>query len=172
MNKVAELFLAFASVSLLAVGGGTAVLPQIKTLVVETYHWIDAEQFVEIYSLGQLSPGPNMLMVSVIGLHVAGFFGALAATVGFFLPSGLLTLAVGSVWDRFESHPWRRMIQHGLAPVSIGLMLSGVYAVGHAALRDWIGAAIAVSVFATCMTTKTNPILLILGGALVGLALF
>ena len=55
----------FALLSILAVGGGTAVLPEMKALTVNRFHWLTPEQFGQIYSLGQLAPGPNMLMVSV-----------------------------------------------------------------------------------------------------------
>ena len=75
MNKLVNLVNVFALLSLLAVGGGTAVLPQMKHDVVVTHRWLSAEQFTDIYSLGQLSPGPNMNMVTVIGYHVSGIAG-------------------------------------------------------------------------------------------------
>ncbi len=77
MNKLVSLINMFALLSLLAVGGGTAVLPQMKHETVGTHEWLSAEQFTDIYSLGQLAPGPNMNMVTVIGYHVAGIPGAI-----------------------------------------------------------------------------------------------
>ena len=69
MSKLISLVNVFALLSILAVGGGTAVLPQMKHEVVAQHHWQTAAQFTDIYSLGQLSPGPNMNMVTVIGYH-------------------------------------------------------------------------------------------------------
>jgi chromate transporter len=64
MSKLVELVNVFALLSILAVGGGTAVLPQMKHDVVDHRQWISADEFADIYSLGQLAPGPNMNMVS------------------------------------------------------------------------------------------------------------
>ena len=81
----------FSLLSILAVGGGTAVLPEMKAMTVEVHGWLTDSQFRDVYSLGQLAPGPNMLMVIVIGYHVAGTLGAVLAFTGFFLPASALT---------------------------------------------------------------------------------
>jgi chromate transporter len=83
MIKLVNLVNVFALLSLLAVGGGTAVLPQMKHDVVVTHRWLSAEQFTDIYSLGQLSPGPNMNMVTVIGYHVSGIPGAILVLLAY-----------------------------------------------------------------------------------------
>ena len=87
MNKLVSLVNVFALLSLLAVGGGTAVLPQMKHETVATHRWLSAEQFTDIYGLGQLAPGPNMNMVDVIGYRVAGIPGAFLALLAFYLPA-------------------------------------------------------------------------------------
>ena len=84
MKKIVNLVNVFALLSLLAVGGGTAVLPQMKYETVTLHHWLSAVQFTDLYSLGQLSPGPNMNMVTVIGYDVAGLTGAIIV-----LPQGV-----------------------------------------------------------------------------------
>jgi chromate transporter len=159
----------FSLLSILAVGGGTAVLPEMKSLTVEHFHWLTSEQFGEIYSLGQLAPGPNMLMVSVIGYRVAGYPGALAALVGFFLPAGLLMFGVARVWDRYSASPFKIACERGLAPVTIGLMLAGTLILARTVIGAWWpDAAIAVAVTVILLAVKINPVILILGGGLVG----
>jgi chromate transporter len=127
-----HLTLTFGLLSLLAVGGGTAVLPEMQSILLYEFG-LTHDRFVHIYSLGQLAPGPNMLMVLVIGLQVAGMLGAAVVFLSFFIPSSVLCLLVGRPWINMGESPWRRAIQNALEPISIGLMVSGVYAVGKAA---------------------------------------
>ena len=75
MNKIVELINTFALLSLLAVGGGTAVLPEMKHDAVQVHHWVTDTQFAQIYSLGQLAPGPNMtcVWISMSSCHQSTF---------------------------------------------------------------------------------------------------
>lgn len=159
---------AFGLLSLLAVGGGAAVLPEMKETVVGEHHWLTDTQFVHVYSLGQLAPGPNMLMVQIIGDRVAGVPGALVALFAFFAPASLLTYGTGKLWDRLEGWPWRESIQRGLAPVSIGLMLGGTITIAKIAVTDPRTIALAGAVAAILLWRKVNPAYLILAGALIG----
>ena len=176
MNKLISLVNVFALLSLLAVGGGTAVLPQMKHDTVTTHQWLTAEQFTDIYSLGQLAPGPNMNMVSVIGYHVAGMAGAVLVLLAFYVPSCTLVFAVGKFWDHFEGSPWRDAVQRGMAPITIGLMLSGVYAIGrtatfnldHSTRHNTITVVISLLVTLILLRRHINPALLILAGGAVG----
>ena len=77
-TKILNLLWVFALLSLVAVGGGTAVLPEMRRILVGHFHWLSDKQFREIYSIGQIAPGPNMLMVLVIGYRLAGALGAIA----------------------------------------------------------------------------------------------
>ncbi|PNG27774.1 chromate transporter [Methylocella silvestris] len=161
----------FALLSVLAVGGGSAVLPEMKTLVVETHHWLNDDQFRDIYGLGQMAPGPNMLMVIVIGYHVTGFLGAFLAFFGFFVPAGLISFIGSRLWDHFEGSPWRRALQDGMAPLVVGLMIAGVIAIARTAINDWATLALAVGVFlGVAFAKRVNPSLFILAGGLIGLA--
>jgi chromate transporter len=176
MNKLVNLVNVFALLSILAVGGGTAVLPQMKHEVVTSHQWLSAEQFIDIYSLGQLAPGPNMNMVTVIGYHVAGAAGAVLVLLAFYLPSCTLVFAVGKIWDHFEGSPWRNAVQRGMAPITIGLMMSGVYAIGrtatinldHSMRHNLITVAITMAVTATLLIRHVNMALLILIGGAIG----
>jgi chromate transporter len=162
MSLLIHLAWTFALLSVLAVGGGTAVLPEMQTILAHQFG-IDHTQFVHIYSVGQLAPGPNMLMVLVIGYQIAGLIGAGVVLLSFFLPSSLMCFYMGRLWNRFGENPWRRSIQNALEPISIGLMSSGVYAVAKASVVSGITLALALVTLYLILRTKINPVLVILG---------
>ena len=170
MNHLLLLALNFSLLSLLAVGGGTAVLPEMQTLLAQQFH-IDHLQFVHIYSIGQIAPGPNMLMVLVIGFQVAGLLGAGVVLLSFFLPSSILCFYAGRIWDRFGESPWRRSIQNALEPISIGLMASGVYAVAKSSIVSPKTLVLALISLYFILKTKINPVFVILGSGMLGFLL-
>ena len=167
MSLLIHLAWTFALLSILAVGGGTAVLPEMQTILAHQFG-IDHTQFVHIYSIGQLAPGPNMLMVLVIGYQIAGLIGAGVVLLSFFLPSSLMCFYMGRLWNRFGESPWRRTIQNALEPISIGLMCSGVYAVAKASVVSSITLALALVTLYLILRTKINPVLVILGSGGLG----
>ena len=181
MKDFIQVINAFALLSLLAVGGGTAVLPQMKHDTVDVRHWVTDDQFTTIYSLGQLAPGPNMTMVSLIGYHAGknpalGLACGLAALIAFFFPSSLLCYIVSHIWDSCRDSPWRDAVQKGMAPITIGLMLAGVYAVGKTASVNLerslefnlITIAIGLAVVFILFARRMNPAILILLGGVAG----
>ena len=158
----------FSLLSVLAVGGGSAVLPEMKALVVESRHWLTEDQFRDLFGIGQMAPGPNMLMVILIGLHVTGAPGAVLAFVGFFLPSSAISLGVSRIWDRFENNPWRASLQRGLAPLVVGLMASGVVAIARIAAAEARTAALAAACgLCVLVLRRVNPALFVLAGGLI-----
>jgi chromate transporter len=162
MSLLIHLALTFALLSVLAVGGGTAVLPEMQIILAHQFG-INHTQFVHIYSIGQLAPGPNMLMVLAIGYQIAGLIGAGVVLLSFFLPSSVLCFYVGRIWNRFGESPWRRSIQNALEPISIGLMSSGVFAVAKASVVSGITLMLALVTLYLILRTKINPVLVILG---------
>jgi len=170
--QLIKLSLVFAMLGVLAVGGGTAVLPEMQHATVHWFNLTD-KQFRDIYSIGQVAPGPNMLMVLVIGYRLAGALGALVVGFAFFVPDCILTLAANRLWIHFSGSPWRISVQQGMAPVAIGLMFAGTYAIAKLSLfhvadqtPDFVAIAIAAVVTAVLLWRHINPgILVLLGGA-------
>jgi chromate transporter len=156
----------FALLSVVAVGGGTAVLPEMERLVVHQFHWMGDQQFRDIYSLGQVAPGPNMLMVIVIGYRLAGAAGAAVVGLAFFLPDCILTFLANRLWSRFSQSRWRTAVQRGFAPIAIGLMLSGTYALARLSIINLMGLAIAAVTCGILSWRRVNPLLLISAGGL------
>jgi chromate transporter len=172
MNELPALVRVFAYLSLLTVGGGMAAFPEMKTLTVDVHKWLTFPQLVHLYSVGQLAPGPNMMMIVPIGDWAGGPMGSILVLTAFFGPTALLTFLVGRWWIKLETWPWRSSIQQGLAPVSIGLLLAGCFTMAKGAIFGVETAAIAVGVLLILLQTKINPALLVLGAAVVGVLSF
>ena len=164
------LFAHFGAMSMLAIGGAIAVAPEIHRYVVDQRHWIDDAQFSAAIALAQAAPGPNLLFVPVIGYATAGLAGAGVALLGILLPSSALAMAA-TRWGhkRRESRGVRAFVA-GMAPVTIGLLLSTgvVLALPMARLpAAWllIAATVALS-----LTTRLNPVWMIATGGIAGAA--
>ena len=177
MNQLPILIRVFAYLSILTVGGGMAAFPEMEHLSVTVHQWMTSQQLVHMYSVGQLAPGPNMMMIVSIGdwavwkasgSMVLGILGGLVVVLAFFGPTGLLALIVGRGWKKLEKWPWRLSIQQGLAPVSVGLLLAGTLSMAKTAVTGWTTGGIALAVLLTMMWRKVNPALLVLGGAVAG----
>ncbi len=172
MSQVPALVRVFAYLSLLTVGGGMAAFPELKVLTVEVHHWLTFPQLVHLYSVGQMAPGPNMMMIVAIGEWAAGVLGAVVVVVAFFGPTSVMTLLTGRLWRKLEKWPWRSSIQQGLAPVSIGLLLAGCFSFAKGAVSGHETAAIAVGTLLVLLKYKVNPALLILAAAVIGATSF
>jgi chromate transporter len=169
MDQIPALIRVFAYLSLLTIGGGMAAFPEMKVQIVDVHGWLTAEELTHVYSTGQMSPGPNMMMVAEVGQLVAGPLGALVCALAFFVPTGILTFVVGRLWDRLAHWPWRDSIQKGLGPVAIGLAVGGLITFGKTAVTGWVTLIVGLLTFFAVMRTKINPVFFILAGAVVGL---
>jgi len=172
MNQIPALIRVFAYLSILTVGGGMAAFPEMKILTVDVHHWLDYHELIHMYSLGQLAPGPNMMMIVAIGDWAAGILGAIVVLVAFFGPTALLALVIGRAWNKLEKWPWRTSIQQGLAPVSIGLLLAGTLSMAKGSVTGWSTGGIALAVLLTMLWRKVNPALLVIGGGIAGVLAF
>ena len=162
----------FAQLSLLAFGGGATVLPEMQRQVVQVHHWMSAQEFSALFALAQAAPGPNMMVVTLIGWHVAGWRGALITTLGMFGPSSILTGAVLHAWERFKDRPWRRIVQNGLAPTAAGLIAASAVVITRGSAHGWVLGVIAAVAALILVKTRLHPLAVLAAGALVGLTGF
>lgn len=159
----------FALMSLFAIGGANGAVPEMYRLVVETRGWMTDRQFADMFALAQVTPGPNVIIVTLIGYHVAGIAGALVATLGMCGPACAFALFVGRVWDRFKHARWRIAIQAGLLPISIGLTAASALIVARAAATGWVSVALTVVAAAVSYKLSLNPLWIFAIAALLGL---
>ena len=162
----------FVQLSLLAFGGGNTILPEMQRQVVEVHHWMPASEFSALFALAQAAPGPNMMVVTLVGWHVAGWAGMLVTSIAKFGPSSLVTIAVLHAWDRFKDRPWRRIAQKGLVPVTAGLVAASAVLIARASDPSWIAWAITGVCAVLALRTKIHPLWLLGAGSLIGLTGF
>jgi chromate transporter len=160
----------FALLSLLAIGGANAAVPDMHRLVVEVRGWMTDRQFADMFALAQVTPGPNVIIVTLIGYHVAGLPGALVTTLAMCGPTCVFAFYVGRIWDRFKHARWRIAIQNGLVPVSIGLIAASALIVARAASGSWVAIAITAATAVVTYRFTLNPIWVFAMAALLGLA--
>lgn len=169
-DDAGALVLVFGQLSLLAVGGINSVLPEMQRQVVEQHRWMSGAEFAAFYALGQAAPGPNMLVATLVGWRVAGLPGALLATLGMIGPSSVLTWFTMGAWHRVRDRPWRRHVQAGLVPVTVGLVMSGAALLAVSTSVGVLQAGITLAVAAGVLASRLHPLVLLAGGALLGWA--
>src|SRR6185312_154976 len=113
----------FGTASLLSIGGGNSVIPEIELKAVHAYGWLTATQFADVFAISQVAPGPSILIVTLVGYRAAGLAGAILATLAMLAPAGFLVWLLARSWHHPRFAPWRHAFEHGLAPVAVGLVL-------------------------------------------------
>jgi len=169
-NPIWSLVWTFGLMSLFAVGGANAAIPEMHRIAVEVNHWMTDRQFADIYAISQLSPGPNVLIVTLIGYAVAGFGGALMATLAMCVPTAALAYYVSRWLRRSTASRWPSIIQTALVPLSIGLMAASALIVAQAADRNWTSVMLTLALAAAAYATRLNPLWLLLAGGVLGFA--
>ena len=103
----------FAPLSLLSIGGGASLLAEIEHQAVGVHHWTTQRQFADLFAISRAAPGPGTMLSALIGWKVAGWAGALTATVALYLPSSLLVYGAARMWGRWRGSPWHAAIERG-----------------------------------------------------------
>jgi chromate transporter len=167
-NPVWTLVSTFGLMSLFAVGGANAAIPEIQRIAVDVHHWMSAKQFADIYAISQLSPGPNVLIVTLIGYTVAGVVGALAATLAMCVPTAVLAYYVSGFLARKRAARWPAVVQAALVPLSIGLMGASAVILAQTTDRSVVAALITAAAAVLTLTTRLNPLWMFLAGGIIG----
>jgi chromate transporter len=165
---LADLALTFGVLSLVAFGGMPSVLPEMQRLVVDVKGWTTHAQFIQLFAVAQAAPGPNVLIVSLIGWRAAGLPGAVVALLAVCAPAAVLSWWIAGLWERFKDSPWRRAIQRAIAPLVVGLTLAGGYVLCTPAAPDWRLWTIAAAAAAGAFARGVNPLWLLAAGGAVG----
>ena len=169
-NPVATLVWTFALMSLFAVGGANSAVPEMHRIAVDVRHWMSDTQFADIFAISQLSPGPNVLIVTLIGYSVAGVAGALAATLAMCGPTAILAYYVSRLLQRASQSRWPAIVQAALVPLSIGLMGASGLILALTSDRSWMAALVTASAAVLAFATRLNPFWLLLAGGVLGFA--
>ena len=150
----------FSMLSLIAIGGVNATLPELNRLAVDVHGWMTDSEFTNLYAISQGAPGPNLMIVTLVGWHVAGFMGALVTTLGIIVPSGLLTFVVSRTWTRFREARWRKAIQAGLVPITVGVIAASALVITETvSAGNWFLVAVTVITATLVILTRVHPLI-------------
>jgi chromate transporter len=169
-NPVLALALTFATMSLFAVGGANSAIPEMHRVAVDVNHWLTDKQFTDVYAIAQLSPGPNVLIVTLIGYSVAGLLGALVATIAMCVPTAVLALFVSRFLNRASEARWPGIVQTALVPLSIGLMGASGFILARTSDQTVVAALVTIGAAVLASVTKLNPLWMLVAGGCLGFA--
>jgi chromate transporter len=128
-NTLLALVTILAPLSVASIGGASSVYAPLQYQTVDVHHWLTGHEFVDLFAIARVTPGPGTMMATLIGWKVAGLAGALVATAALFLPATVLCFFVSRVWNRYRGKPWHEAFERGLAPIGAGLLFAGVLAI-------------------------------------------
>lgn len=166
-SELLALFGHLLLLSLLAVGGALAVVPDVRRVMVTNMGLLTDGQFNASVAIAQAAPGPNVLFVAALGYQAAGFAGAVVALFGILLPSS--TLAYGVARWGHAHRDWRvvRAFQAGMAPIVVALVFGTGWTVA-AQVFDWRSMLLASMVALCAWRTRVHVVVLVVAGAVVG----
>ena len=168
MSTLASLALIFAQLSLLAFGGGNTILPEMQRQFVDVHQWMSPQEFSALFALAQSAPGPNLMIVPLLGWHVAGWWGLPVTLIAMFLPSSIVTGLGLQAWIKYKKHPWLPIVRAALLPVTVGLVAASAALITVASDDHWVLLAITAAVAIFSLFTRLHPLWMLLAGGLIG----
>lgn len=167
------LTLIYSTYGALTFGGGIAMLALVQEQVVHQMHWLTAREFLDGLSLGQLTPGPTLMIAAFAGYKVAGTTGAAVSALAMFLPAFILMLALLPVLERFRHLRWIKPAMNGVSAAVIGCLivtlLQLLQLLPHAAPDRFSLAALFIVSLVLCRW-RLPPLPLIVAAGLIGIA--
>jgi chromate transporter len=168
--SLTTLFLTFLKIGAVLYGSGYVLLAFLRSDFVERLGWLTDQQLLDAVAVGQLTPGPVFTTATFVGYLVAGVPGAVLATVGIFLPSFLFVALLHPLVPRLRRRLWTAALLDGVNVAAIGLMAAVAWRLGQDAIVDPVTALIAALAAFLLIRYRVNSTWLVLGGALIGLA--
>ena len=172
MRELIKMFLAFARIGAFTFGGGYAMLPMLQREVVERYGWATESEIMDYFAVGQCTPGVIAVNVATfIGYKRRGIPGAIFATLGVIAPSIIIITVIAALISGFIGNEYVAHALAGIRAVVCALILNAVIKFWKSGVKDWIGILIFAAALALSVLTSISPIIIVVGAALVGVAL-
>ncbi|UNB53753.1 chromate transporter [Mycolicibacterium sp. YH-1] len=176
MSTYLQLALLFGGLSLMSIGGGNAVLPEMHLRSVNQHHWMTNGQFADLFSISQTAPGPSILIVGMVGyaagLQAGGVPGAILggviATAAMVIPAASLVYAITLFWQRAQESRWRIAVEKGFAPLTVGLILASSLVMSRAADHDWRAYLLTAICTVIFVRTSLNPLIVVAAAGVIG----
>jgi chromate transporter len=176
VSTYVQLIVLFGSLSLMSIGGGNAVLPEMHLKAVRGEHWLNDGQFADLFSISQTAPGPSILIVGMIGYAAGlpvggvagGIVGGVVATAAMVIPAASLVYGITLFWQKAEQSKWRIAVEKGFAPLTVGLILASSLVMSRAADHDWKAYALTGVCTLIFVRTKINPLIIVAIAGVIG----
>ncbi len=176
MSTYLQLVILFGSLSLMSIGGGNAVLPEMHLRSVSQDHWLTNAQFADLFSISQTAPGPSILIVAMVGYAaglpvggvMGGVLGGVIATAAMVIPAASLVYGITLFWQKAEQSKWRIAVEKGFAPLTVGLILASSLVMSRAADHDWKAYLLTAVCTLIFVRTKLNPLLIVAAAGVIG----
>ena len=171
--KLVEIGAFFAYAGSFVFGSGLAIVPFLYGGVVQEHHWLTDRQFVDAVAVAMITPGPVVITTGFIGYLVAGFWGAVVAALGTFVPCYLFTILPAPYFKKYGKLPGIVAFVNGVTAAAIGAITGAVIVIGQRSITDWATAALALVTVAVLWRFKKTPEpLVVFVAALLGLVLY
>jgi chromate transporter len=166
--RLTDLAILFSVIGAFTFGGGLTMLAFLQDQVVNQLHWLTPQEFIDGLALGQLTPGPVLMLAAYVGYKTLGIAGAVVGAVSIFLPSFVLMLSVLPVFDRVRALAWARAAMQGIAPAVIGVLSVALTGIAPHAVPDPFAAAVMLATVIALLFWRLGPLKLVAAGAAVG----
>ena len=171
-HKLGQIGAYFAYAGSFVFGSGLAIVPVLYGGVVQEYHWLTDRQFVDAVAVAMITPGPVVITTGFIGYLVAGFWGAVVAAAGTFVPCYLFTILPAPYFKRHGKRPGIVAFVDGVTAAAIGAITGAVIVIGERSITDWFTAALALVTVGVLWRFKKLPEpIVVVVAALLGLVL-
>ena len=171
-HKLGNIGAYFAYAGSFVFGSGLAIVPFLYGGVVQEYHWLTDRQFVDAVAVAMITPGPVVITTGFIGYLVAGFWGAVVAALGTFVPCYLFTILPAPYFKKHGKRPAIVAFVDGVTAAAIGAITGAVIVIGQRSITDWVTAALALVTVALLWRFKKLPEpLIVVAAAVIGLVL-
>ncbi len=178
-----QFFQTFFIIGLCSFGGGYAALPFIETMVVEQYGWLNAQQFLDVLTISQMTPGPiGINAATFVGIQVAGTWGAVCATLGFVTPSIIIVLILAHYYLKYRRGQMMKTVLQSIQPAVVALIALSTWNIIQTAFwqdaaitldtTNWTAVGIAAVMFLLLKKSKMGPIGIIMLSGVLGIVLY
>jgi chromate transporter len=169
---VLKVFAVFGGMSVMLFGSGYVFIPMMQQVLVAGENWLTPKEFVDGIALGQIMPGAILVSAAFFGFKIAGFAGALAATVGIFGPPALLMVAASRAFDRLRRLATVAAVLRGVRPAVVGMIAAAAWLIGQTAAPVWLSAAIFAAALIALLRFRRDVIWIVPPAGFVGMLFF
>ena len=153
-------------------GGGFVMVPLLQADVVDRYHWLTRQEFIDAVALGQMTPGPLLVTATFIGYKLSGVIGATLATVAMFLPSFVMTIAAAGSLQRLKGNRYVEDFLWGVRAAVIGLIFAAALPLAQTGFAQPLQGLLGVAALLLLLTRRVEAGLVVVGCGLLGLAMW